>query len=208
MENDDNLIILQLIPLKVRDGKIVSSYKNQNALQQMSVAKETTLFTISHYILRLSKTDIQNQNVVLLYANMSDKFVELPLSISAYHFLLLTNQKIGELRYSFHDKTDYCDRPKRNQSAQIIVKQSNITPPNPPPPLYQVPSFNLQSLSFWNTDSHLFPAMSILNIDSRSFSTTSKIIDEDNSNGTQEPSDPKKLSLRSGIEDFCKTFKH
>ncbi|OHT06161.1 hypothetical protein TRFO_25852 [Tritrichomonas foetus] len=123
MENGQNEnLFLQIIPLKVRDSKLIQKADN-NPLQRIKVSSDTTLFTIASYILRLAEKETQDKSIVYLYTMYGRKSVEFPQSFTIEHYFFITGQsKDGEIRYSFVDKDDHFSQTKQIPKTSFVIK--------------------------------------------------------------------------------------
>ena len=122
MENESSTCFLQIIPLKMRDSNIIKNNKN-DVLQRIKVPKETSLYTIAHYILRLSDSKTQLNSIVELFGEFGGKNVKIPQSLSVIHYFIITNQsEDGAIRYTFTNKEDFYRNSHKFPKTQLIVR--------------------------------------------------------------------------------------
>ena len=143
MNEDKAERYVQIVPLLNADHKRIARNKS-NPLQRIKVSNSMSLSVIAAYIHRLAGPDAQ-ETVVSLHVPYGEDSIQLPLSMTAAEFLLITNQdRQGELMYSF--VTPPPPEPPRARLPPPKLRKEKPPPavptyPGPPPESRMMPPF-------------------------------------------------------------------
>ena len=143
MHEDKAELYVQIVPLLNADHKRIARNKS-NPLQRIKVSNNTTLYVIASYIHRLAGPDAQD-TVVALHVPYGKDSIQLPLSMTAAEFLLITNQeRQGDLMYSFVAPPEPPRArlpPPKLRKEKPAAPAVTYPPPPPPEPEPRVPMF-------------------------------------------------------------------